>query len=68
MDIKTEGLLNTVICAFEADSYSDSIIIVYKDNFQVIGPWFDEASAIDAVIYANNTGREFVVQTWNHKG
>lgn len=66
--MKITSFLNTCEIANSPKEYADSIILVYTDSCQVLGPYFGESSQFTAYDKAIATGRPFTFKTWAHKG
>ena len=66
--MKLNSFLNVCAIANNPAEYADSLILVYKDNYQVVGPIFSESDQYAAYDKAVATGRPFTFQLWMHKG
>lgn len=66
MDLKS--FLNVCEIANNPKEYSDSVILIYTDTCQVMGPFFGESDQYAAFDKAILTGRPFKFSTWAHKG
>jgi len=66
--MKLNAFLNTCTIANDHAEHSDSIILVYTDTCQVMGPYFGESAQFAAYDKAIATGRPFTFNVWAHKG
>jgi len=66
--MKLNSFLNVCEIANDPAEHADSIILVYTDTCQVIGPFFSESDQYAAYDKAVSTGRPFTFDTWAHKG
>jgi len=66
--MKLNEFLNACSIANSPTEYADSLILVYTDNCQVMGPFFGESAQFAAYDNAIATGRPFTFNTWAHKG
>ena len=66
--MKLNSFLNVCNIANNPNEYADSVILVYTDNCQVVGPFFSESDQYAAYDKAVATGRPFTFNAWAHKG
>lgn len=66
--MKLNEFLNICAIANNPAEYADSIILVYTDNCQVLGPYFGESAQFAAYDKATASGRQFTFNAWAHKG
>ena len=66
--MKLNSFLNVCNIANNPNEYADSVILVYTDNCQVVGPFFSESDQYGAYDKAIATGRPFTFNAWSHKG
>ena len=66
--MKLNSFLNVCNVANNPAEYTDSIILVYIDTCQVVGPFFSESDQYAAYDKAVSTGRSFTFNVWAHKG
>ena len=66
--MKLNSFLNVASIANDSKEYSDSLILVYTDTCQVLGPFFGESAQYAAFDKAMETGRPFTFNAWAHKG
>jgi len=66
--MKLNSFLNVASIANDPKEYSDSLILVYTDTCQVLGPYFGESAQYAAFDKAMATGRPFTFNAWAHKG
>lgn len=62
------AFFNVAKIANDPAEYADSLILVYKDTCDVMGPYFGENAQFAAFDKASATGRPFMFKTWSHKG
>ena len=61
-------LLNVMAIANNPAESADSLILLYTDTCDVMGPFFGEDAQCAAYDRAVKTGRPFTFKTWAHKG
>jgi len=66
--MKLNEFLNVCSIANDPKEYADSVILVYTDSCQVLGPYFGESAQFAAYDKAMATGRPFTFNSWSHKG
>jgi len=66
--MKINPFLNVCKIANDPAEYADSVVLVYTDTCQVMGPYFGESDQFTAYDKAVSTGRPFTFNTWAHKG
>jgi len=66
--MKLDAFINMCKIANSPKEYADSLILIFTDLAQVVGPFFGEEDQLDAYAMAENTGRPYKFTTWNHKG
>lgn len=62
------SFLNVCEIANDPKEYADSVILIYTDTCQVMGPFFGESAQYAAYDKAVATGRPFKFTAWAHKG
>lgn len=63
--MKVAEFLARVEIANNYEDYADSLILIYTDTCDVIGPFVSREQQCNAYDRAASTGRPFKFETWN---